>query len=288
MTSTLKIEHITGFTYSDNVNDSFNEIRMSPQYTPQQLIRERIVTITPRPWSASYIDYWGTQVTEFELHEPHEELKVDVTTTLDVDPVPSERTGLTVTDVEKFHDRWNEFLVMTPFVQPGEDMAERVSGILADVGADSPGSVDEVALRVGRLIHDEMTYESGSTDVTAGADEVWANRKGVCQDFSHLMIGALRHVGIPARYVSGYVLPDRKAPVGEAVTGESHAWVQWFNDGPEGGWYSFDPTNDTVPGELHVMVAQGREYTDVVPLRGMFTGQATSEMFVSVTMTRLK
>ena len=288
MTSTLKIEHITGFDYSDSVTDSFNEIRMSPLYTPQQLIRERSVTITPRPWSNSFIDYWGTQVTAFELHEPHSELKVAVTTTLDVDAVPTERTGLTVADAARFCDRWNEFLGSSKAVDPGEDMAGRVEQILAEVGADTPGSVDEVALNIGRLIHSEMTYESGSTDVTVGAEEAWDNKKGVCQDFSHLMVGALRHIGIPARYVSGYVLPNRDAPLGEPVTGESHAWVQWFNDGPNQGWYSFDPTNNTVPGELHVMVGQGREYSDVVPLRGMFTGQASSEMFVSVTMTRLK
>ncbi|MGO3362529.1 MAG: transglutaminase family protein [Corynebacterium sp.] len=288
MTSTLRIEHITGFTYSDNVNDSFNEIRMSPLYTPQQLIRERTVNIAPRPWSTSFIDYWGTQVTAFELHEPHDELKVAVTTTLDVDAVPAERTGLSVTDAARFHDRWNEFLGMSPAVQPGEDMAGLAESVLAEVGAGEEGSVDEVGLRLGSLIHDQMTYESGSTDVTVGAEEAWTNRKGVCQDFSHLLVGALRHVGIPARYVSGYVLPDQEAPLGEPRTGESHAWVQWFNDGPNGGWFSFDPTNDTVPGELHVMVGQGREYADVVPLRGMFTGQAYSQMFVSVTMTRVK
>lgn len=108
-------------------------------------------------------------------------------------------------------------------------------------------------------------------------------QKGVCQDYSHLMIGALRVLGIPARYVSGYILPDKEAPIGKSVIGESHAWVQWFN----GAWFSYDPTNALIPGELHVMVAQGREYADVAPLRGMFTGQASSEMFVTVEMKRL-
>lgn len=285
MTSTLKIEHVTGFTYSDDVSDSFNEIRMSPLYTPQQLIRERTVSISPRPWSTSYIDYWGTQVTAFELHEPHRELKVTVTTTLDVDPPPSSRTGLRLDETGRFADRWNEFLSVSRVVRPCDDLVARVEAIAEDAGEDA--EVDEVAARIGQLIHDEMTYETGSTDVTVSAAEAWEHRKGVCQDFSHLMVGALRHLGIPARYVSGYVLPNAGAPIGEAVTGESHAWVQWFNDGPDGGWYSFDPTNDTVPGDLHVMVGQGREYGDVVPLRGMFTGQASSQMFVSVTMTRL-
>lgn len=285
MTSTLKIEHTTGFTYSDDVSDSFNEIRMSPLYTPQQLIRERSVSIIPRPWSTSFIDYWGTQVTAFELHEPHRELRVTVTTTLDVDPAPSAPSALTLGGTDRFADRWNEFLTVSPATDPGDDMRRRAEAVAEKLGED--GTVDDAALELGKIIHDEMTYESGSTDVTVGAAESWENRKGVCQDFSHLMVGALRHIGIPARYVSGYVLPDAEAPVGKPVTGESHAWVQWFNDGDDGGWYSFDPTNDTVPGDLHVMVGQGREYSDVVPLKGMFTGQASSEMFVSVTITRL-
>ncbi|WP_297007076.1 transglutaminase family protein [uncultured Corynebacterium sp.] len=109
----------------------------------------------------------------------------------------------------------------------------------------------------------------------------------MCQDFSHIMVGALRAVGIAARYVSGYVLPKKDAEIGETVDAESHAWVQWFNGGENNGWYSFDPTNDIVPGELHVIVGTAREYSDVPPLKGMFSGQAVSELFVTVRMTRL-
>jgi Transglutaminase-like enzymes, putative cysteine proteases len=278
MTTTLEIIHTTGYSYSSSVTDSFNEIRMNPLYTPQQLIRERLLKIEPKPWSYSYIDYWGTNVTAFELHEPHDKLTVTVTTCVDVDPVPSRRSELRLDEVGRYYDRWNEYLQLTPAVSPGADLADMVRDIAA-----RETTVDGIALAVGMLIHDEMTYETGSTEVTAKAEDAWSSRKGVCQDFSHLMIGALRILGIPARYVSGYILPDREAPVGESVTGESHAWVQWFN----GEWFSFDPTNNLIPGELHVMVGQGREYSDVAPLRGMFTGQASSEMFVSVEMKRL-
>ncbi|WP_080791764.1 transglutaminase family protein [Corynebacterium pacaense] len=278
MTTTLQITHTTGFSYSSSVTDSFNEIRMSPLYTPQQLIRERQLKIEPKPWSYSYIDYWGTNVTAFELHEPHDRLTVTVNTCVDVDSIPARRTQLRLDEVGRYSDRWNEYLELTPAVSPGEDLGDRVVEIAA-----GGGQVDEIALAVGTLIHEEMNYESGSTEVTARAQEAWDSRKGVCQDFSHLMIGALRLLGIPARYVSGYILPDSQAAVGEPVRGESHAWVQWFN----GDWFSYDPTNDLVPGELHVMVGQGREYSDVAPLRGMFTGQARSGMFVSVEMTRL-
>lgn len=278
MTTTLHITHTTGFKYSSSVTDSFNEIRMSPLYTPQQLIREREVTIYPKPWSYSYIDYWGTNVTAFELHEPHEKLTVTVDTCVDVDAIPAQRTELSLEEVAQYSDRWNEYLQLSPAVEPGEDLADTAREIAA-----RGGTVDEIALAVGELIHEEMTYESGSTEVTAKAEDAWASKEGVCQDYSHLMIGALRVLGIPARYVSGYILPDKEAPVGKSVIGESHAWVQWFN----GAWFSYDPTNALIPGELHVMVAQGREYADVAPLRGMFTGPASSEMFVTVEMKRL-
>ncbi|MGO3036255.1 transglutaminase family protein [Corynebacterium variabile] len=282
MTTTLRIVHTTGYNYSDPVSDSFNEIRMTPLYTSQQLIREQSVTITPKPWTYSFIDYWGTHVTSFELHEPHDQMIVGVTTTLDVDAAPSTRTGLTVADMAEHEDALNEFLGFSPMVEPSEDLLTRTREI-----ADNEETVDEIALAVGRLIYEEMTYESGSSDVTGTAAQAWEARKGVCQDFSHIMVGALRSVGIAARYVSGYVLPKKDAEIGETVDAESHAWVQWFNDGDNNGWFSFDPTNNVVPGELHVIVGTAREYGDVPPLKGMFSGQASSELFVTVRMTRL-
>lgn len=288
MTTTLRIIHSTGYDYSADVTDSFNEVRMSPLYTGRQLIRERSVSITPKPWSYEFIDYWGTHVTAFELHEPHRQLIVHFTTTLDVDAVAADPTDLALhgtpdnPGVEQFADRWNEFLTVSSTTEPGEDMRRRAAAVAAEAT-----TVDEAARAVGRLIHDSLEYESGSTEVTGTAAQAWEARKGVCQDYAHLMVGALRSIGIPARYVSGYMMPREDAAVGEPVEAESHAWVQWYNDGGDGGWYSFDPTNDRVPGEFHVMVGIGRDYFDVPPLKGMFTGAGTSEMFVSVRMTRL-
>lgn len=279
MTTTLRIVHTTGYRYSATVSDSFTEIRMSPQYGEDQLIRERIVAITPYPWSYGYIDYWGTQVTAFELHEPHDSMTVRIDTSLDVtrtDPAPS---TMTLAEVRDAADRWNEYLVQSPMVQPGDDLARRAEEIAA-----RSATVDECAMEIGRLIHGHMEYLPGSTDVTSHAEESWAARKGVCQDFAHLMIGALRHVQVPARYVSGYVMPRADTEIGETVIGESHAWAQWW----DGEWSSFDPTNDIRPSEVHVQVGVGREYGDVAPLRGMFTGSAEVEMFVEVEMTRLR
>ena len=122
----------------------------------------------------------------------------------------------------------------------------------------------------------------GITGVHSTASEAWEARKGVCQDIAHVTLGALREVGIPARYVSGYLHPRPSAEVGVAVTGESHAWVEWF----AGEWQGFDPTNNIEIGDRHVLVGRGRDYGDVPPLRGVYAGPFKSSLHVKVTITR--
>jgi len=123
----------------------------------------------------------------------------------------------------------------------------------------------------------------GVTGVHSTAREAWKERKGVCQDITHLALGALRAVGIPARYVSGYLHPIPDAAIGVTVAGESHAWLEWFC-GDE--WRGFDPTNLIDIGDRHVLVGRGRDYNDVPPLRGVYAGPFGSTLFVSVEITR--
>jgi transglutaminase-like putative cysteine protease len=122
----------------------------------------------------------------------------------------------------------------------------------------------------------------GVTGVHTTAAEAWSGRRGVCQDIAHLALGALRSVGIPARYVSGYLHPKPDAAIGETVAGESHAWVEWFC----GSWRGFDPTNLIDIGDRHVTVGHGRDYNDVAPLRGIYAGPSSSSLFVTVEITR--
>ena len=114
------------------------------------------------------------------------------------------------------------------------------------------------------------------------AVQVWRQKQGVCQDMSHLAVGLMRTMGIPARYVSGYLHPLPNAPLGEPVAGQSHAWVEWW----AGGWRSFDPTNGVPVAERHVTVGRGRDYGDVPPLRGVYAGPFKSNLHVKVTITR--
>ena len=141
----------------------------------------------------------------------------------------------------------------------------------------------EAALEISRALGGAVEYMQGVTGVHSTAAEAWAERKGVCQDITHLALGALRHVGIPARYVSGYLHPKPDAGIGETVAGESHAWVEWFCGD---GWRGYDPTNQIDIGDRHVLVGRGRDYNDVPPLRGVYAGPFGSTLFVKVEITR--
>ena len=141
----------------------------------------------------------------------------------------------------------------------------------------------EAAARdICQWIYDEVQYMSGITGVHTTAAEAWMHKKGVCQDIAHVTLGALRSVGIPARYVSGYLQSKPDAEIGETIVGESHAWVEWFT----GDWFGYDPTNMLNIGERHVLIARGRDYKDVSPLRGVYAGASASGVFVKVEITR--
>ena len=131
-------------------------------------------------------------------------------------------------------------------------------------------------------IGDAVEYMPGVTGVHSTASEAWPARQGVCQDIAHITLGALRSVGIPARYVSGYLHPNDHAEVGAPTVGESHAWVEWF----AGDWQGFDPTNGIEIGDRHVLVGRGRDYNDVPPLRGVYAGPHKGDLHVQVLITR--
>lgn len=277
----LRVVHRTGYEYTGTASHSFNEARMSPRSTLHQQVLHTKVDITPTAWTNTYVDYWGTTVTQFEVHEPHQRLSVTASSTVDVQRPQVEGQGMTWSDVRspQVFDDLSEYLLQSRSVEPPEDLKERVAQIAAR--AEGPTAC---AREIVDLIHDEMTYVSGSTGVHTRAAEAWAGRSGVCQDMSNLTIGCLRSVGIPACYVSGYLLPAREPEIGKPYKGESHAWIRWW----DGEWVGMDPTNAIQPGARHVEVARGREYGDVPPLRGIYTGTKSSAMFVEVELTALR
>jgi transglutaminase-like putative cysteine protease len=276
----LKVVHTTGFSYEGGAAASYNEARLTPQTLAGQIVVHTRLDVHPAPWTWSYKDYWGTQVTAFEVLDPHESLTISATATVHTEDTGSKAPRLSWEELraERVADRFTEYLELSARVAPPPDLAETY----AEIAAHTPDP-HRAARSICSLIHDEIEYVIGSTNVAGHAADSWAARAGVCQDMAHLAIGGLRQIGIPARYVSGYLHPSKDPVVGESVSGESHAWVEWW----DGGWHGFDPTNDTEPVEQHIVVATGRDYGDVRPLSGIFTGAGTSSMFVDVQVTRL-
>ncbi|CAH0166011.1 transglutaminase family protein [Microbacterium foliorum] len=279
--SRLRIVHRTGFRYGQPATASYNEARMLPHSRDGQFVLQATLDISPTATQHSYTDYWDTRVSTFEVLTPHQMLSVTATSVVDVRPALPVAPGI---DWEELALRipqslgLAECVMQTPATAPDDEMHELALRIEAE-----GGGVDETALEICRTVGEAMEYRSGVTGVSSTARDAWPARSGVCQDIAHVALGVLRAAGIPARYVSGYLHPDPTAAIGEPVTGESHAWVEWYS----GEWRGYDPTNLVEVGDSHVYVGHGRDYADVAPLRGVYAGSSGSELFVSVEVTRL-
>jgi transglutaminase-like putative cysteine protease len=276
----LRIKHITGFRYGGDVTASYNEARMLPASADGQLVLYSNLEILPISGHHSYIDYWGTRVSSFEVLTAHKELSLTATSLVEVRPRPHPEHKLSwdaLADAAEQSTEYVEQLAQTPRTLPPEEVAALARDLMG--AADSPCAA---ALSICEAIGGAVEYMQGVTGVHSTAAEAWAVRKGVCQDITHLALGALRSVGIPARYVSGYLHPKPDADIGETVVGESHAWLEWYC----GEWRGYDPTNLMDIGDRHVAVGRGRDYCDVAPLRGVYAGPFASELFVTVEITR--
>lgn len=279
--SRLKIVHTTGLRYAEAATASYNEARMLPRTRDGQFVLRAGLDVTPAGAQSSYTDFWGTHVSTFEVLIPHEELRVTATSLVDIRPVVAPAAHCTWEELARELPQsleLTDYLTQTDATAPDTDML----ALAADFRG-AGGDVHTTALAICRAVGEAMDYRRGVTGVNSTARDAWPARSGVCQDIAHVSLGILRAAGIPARYVSGYLLPTRDADIGEAVVGESHAWVEWY----AGRWCGFDPTNLIDIGEFHVYVGHGRDYADVAPLRGVYAGSSGSEMFVQVELTRL-
>jgi transglutaminase-like putative cysteine protease len=276
----LRIKHMTGFHYGGDVTASYNEARMLPASAEGQLVLYSNLEILPISSHHNYVDYWGSRVSSFEILTPHKELALTATSLVEVRPRVHEWHGIGWDELALEVEKLTENIEQTKQTRR-TDPPEEVLAIAREI-ADRVDNPCDAALQISTAIGEAMEYMHGVTGVHSTAAEAWAVRKGVCQDITHLALGALRSVGIPARYVSGYLHPKPNAAIGETVTGESHAWVEWFC----GEWRGFDPTNQIDIGDRHVTVGRGRDYNDVPPLRGVYAGPYGSTLFVTVEITR--
>ncbi|RMI32877.1 transglutaminase family protein [Nocardia stercoris] len=275
----LRVVHTTGYGYDVPVVGSFNEARLTPRADGRQnVIMNRVETV-PSTRSYRYVDYWGTAVTSFDLHAPHTELEVTGSSVVETEPFagPSEELSFDELRSDAVVDRYDELLTPTGYVPRDR----RLATVARQLARGVPPA--KAVVRAAEWVHREMDYALGSTSVHTSAPQAFAERRGVCQDYAHLTLVLLRSMGIPSRYVSGYLHPMPLAPIDQTVAGQSHAWIEAWT----GGWWGYDPTNNIAVTEQHVSVGVGRDYADVPPLKGIFSGDGTTALEVLVEVTRL-
>jgi transglutaminase-like putative cysteine protease len=271
----IQVEHRTSLAYSADVVESVMDTRLGPRTDEHQRWGSFELKVSPTAAIRRYADGFGNVAHLVTVAKPHRTIEVvmrgEIETTL-TDPFQPPRARPTTLGPGDAID----FLGPSPLVARVEELERTAAPVAA--GGDPPF---EVVQKLMHVVFDRFEYRSDVTTVATTVTDVLAHRTGVCQDFAHVLIGLCRAVGIPARYISGYIVAgtDRDAP--KRGSGASHAWVEAFT--PTHGWRGFDPTNDLMASEHHVKMAVGRDYHDVPPTRGTFRGLADEELTVAVT-----
>jgi transglutaminase-like putative cysteine protease len=276
----IQIRHRTGYRYAAPVRASHNEARLTPPSLEEyQRTLQADLLITPEVQPLRYIDYWGTTVDAFDIHVPHTELVVLATSIVETLGTRAAPVGVGWPDLANppVRERFAELLAASRYV-PREP---EVTALGRSLRAGSTPL--QAGRRAAEWTHDTLRYEQGTTHVRTSSAQARAAGAGVCQDFAHVTLALLRAIGLPARYVSGYLHPTADAEVGETVAGESHAWVEFW----AGAWVALDPTSMDEVGSRHVLLARGRDYADVRPLSGVYSGSAAENFGVTVEVTRL-
>lgn len=278
----LEICHMTKYRYGDWVADSVNELRLAPRTDERQACYHHALTIEPNVSLQSYEDYFGNRVHAFTANEPHRELAIVSRSTVVTRDAPFKRSNKgdpaaawAQVRGEDFVNANAEYLLPTAYASFHPDVAAYALGI----GGEG-GGVYEFVLQATQRIYADFEYKPLSTGVHTTADELIGLGKGVCQDFAHLMLSVCRLRGVAARYVSGYHfvgdLRGRDADFEQA----SHAWVEAYV--PGFGWLGFDPTNNGLVDWRYVKLAHGRDYPDIVPVKGIYRGTGEQELQVKV------
>lgn len=275
-----RVTHTTLYKYDAPVSQCLSEARLTPRALPWQTVLSSAIETVPAPASlTARRDYFGNAVSAVSILESHDRFSTVATSLVRVEPRPPLSPGLAWEAVRaelRAHETPEalaalEFVCDSPFVAAAPELAEYARACFL------PGrSITAAVGELNHRIHTEFAYKPTSTAIDTPLLEVLRTRRGVCQDFSHLMIGALRSLGLAARYVSGYLRSGADYQGAEA----SHAWVSVYSPGD--GWVDFDPTNDVLPGTGHVTVAWGRDYGDVTPVKGIALGGGRQVVEVAV------
>ena len=279
--------HITRYWYSGTVSACHTEVHLAPRTRANQTPMEHSLTVNPVPDSvASREDYFGNEVSAFSIHEPHRELIITSRSQAELTPLSPPHLDLSppweeVRKEARARETSESFeagpvVFESPLIQNAGSFATYAEKSFVP-GRHFLDGVNDLSQR----IYAEFKYDQRATTVSTPVGEVFESKRGVCQDFAHLMIACLRSLRLPVRYVSGYVRSDRKF-TGSAA---SHAWVSvWC---PVFGWQDFDPTNNVMPQGDHLTLAWGRDYSDVPPVKGVALGGGEQVISVSVEVAPL-
>ena len=288
-----RVKHSTRYDYADQVNQGYNVAYLIPRECNGQRVNFSDIRIIPTPASKiKRVDYFGNVVCHFTVEKPHRTLEVIVDSEVEI--APSEPRllsgGITCAEVRaalingsNTEDvKASEFCFDSPMIAVTRELSE----FAVDLFSPDRPFLEAVSALNSRIFND-FKYDPGFSTVATPLKDVMASRRGVCQDFAHLQVGCLRSMGIPAKYVSGYMEtlppPGQEKLVGADAT---HAWIAYFS--PEEGWIEFDPTNDLRPGTQHIVTAEGRDYYDVTPVKGVIFGGGKGPILkVSVDVARM-
>ena len=287
-----QVAHTTAYEYSEMVPLCHNQARLTPRECGRQHCLQHALAIDPKPGvRREWTDVFGNTVTYFAQEQLHNRLNVTSNAVIEVEEpeqIPLDQTAPweAVRDQVAAAGDANAlaaapFVFESPFVPYWPEAADYARPSFA------PGRpVGRAVMDLTERIHAEFIFDPKATTINTSVGEVLSHRRGVCQDFAHLQISCLRSLGLPARYVSGYLLTDPPPGQPRMIGADaSHAWLSVFVPGH--GWLDFDPTNNQIPGQRHITLAWGRDYGDVCPIQGTFLGGGAHRMRVSVDVQTL-
>jgi transglutaminase-like putative cysteine protease len=284
----LEIRHVTQYRYAEPVRESVMELWMQPQKSGRLRLISFELEIDPPAQLFSFADSFGNAVYHFDVPQPHDKLTITARSAVESQAPAPLPERLDIGEWDRLRSdllRGENFDFLRPHGFARE--SEALRAFTAEKGIDELRRRDPLSAvrELSRVIYDAFGYEAGVTRADSPIDDVLKARAGVCQDFAHVMIAICRAWGIPARYVSGYMFTDRKHG-DRSDPDATHAWVEVLL--PSLRWIGFDPTNNTEAGERHVICAIGRDYSDVPPSRGVYKGEAESQLAVGVAVRKAR
>ncbi len=273
------VNHSTIYSYDSLVYDSANQIMLYPVNDDQQEVVEQQLKITGNPSVDVYTDYYGNEVGTFTNPESHKELKIESIVIVNVQPkVLPEDSDFNADQWESLRQS-SQKLPYINFLKQKSYQAHEEILEATKIQQKEDTSPLNAAKYLCNYIFENFAYIQGVTTVETTVDEIWKLKSGVCQDFAHVLSVMLRYLGIPARYVSGYICPNKNGMRGEGAT---HAWVEAYL--PDYGWLGLDPTNNCLVNDTHVRLAVGRNFVDCSPVKGTYKGSSLHKLEVKVTV----